>query len=69
MADRTEQPAVTKAEFKTIEFLQEKHQVKDHIFEGVKAANNWKAGKQVTETEFLKECNAFLKAPVLERRK
>lgn len=34
------------------------------VFEGTKAANGWKSGRQVEEKEFKEACEAFRKAPV-----
>lgn len=47
----------------SIESLKQKCGISDAVFEGVKAANGWKAGKQVEESEFRKACEAFRKAP------
>lgn len=30
------------------------------VFEAIKAANRWRAGKQVTEVQYKEACNAFL---------
>lgn len=46
-----------------IEELKQKLGVPDAIFEGVKAANGWKGGKQVGEQAFREACEAFRKAP------
>lgn len=51
------------ASVKEIEKHKEVLGISDAVFEGVKAANGWKSGKQVTEDEFRKACAAFLKAP------
>lgn len=50
--------------FKSIEQLKEEQHVSDAVFEGMKAANGWKAGRQVEETEFCSAVKAFLEAPV-----
>lgn len=50
--------------FKSIEDMKEEQKVSDAVFEGVKAANGWKAGKQVEEATFKKAVDAFLKARV-----
>lgn len=47
----------------SIEGLRQKLGVPDAVFEGTKAANGWKAGKQVEEQEFAQACEAFRKAP------
>lgn len=47
----------------SIEMLKQKHGISDAVFEGAKAANGWKSGKQVDEQEFRKACEAFRKAP------
>ncbi len=50
--------------FKSIEELKEELKVSDAIFEGVKAANRWKAGRQVRMAEFSSAVQEFLAAPV-----
>ncbi len=57
------------AHIKSIEELKADHKVSDVIFEGVKAANDWKAGKQVTDAEFIRACDDFYKAPIDGRKK
>lgn len=49
---------------KEIEELKKELKISDVVFEGMKVANNWKSGKQVTEREFRKACEIFLHAPV-----
>lgn len=58
----------TAAALKGIEQLKADHKVSDAVFEGMKAANGWKTGKQVTEAEFTKACENFCKAPVDGRK-
>lgn len=50
--------------FKSIEQLKEEQKVSDAVFEGIKAANGWKAGRQVEKTEFSSAVKAFLVAPI-----
>lgn len=52
------------ASLRSIEELRQKLDISDAIFEGTKAANGWKNGKQVEEQEFREACEAFRKAPV-----
>lgn len=52
------------ASFMSIEELKRKLGVSDAVFEGTKAANGWKSGRQVDEKEFNEACEAFRKAPV-----
>lgn len=52
----------------TIEELRRKFDVPDAVFEGTKAANGWKGGKQVEEQDFRDACEAFRKAPTDGRR-
>lgn len=52
------------ASLKSIEQLKEEQNVSDAVFEGVKAANGWKAGRQVDENDFSFAVGAFLKAPI-----
>ena len=54
----------TAATLKTIEELKQELGVSDAVFEGVKAANGWKSGRQVEADAFKEACAAFLKAPV-----
>ncbi len=44
---------------KSIEQLKQELGVSDAVFEGTKAANGWKSGKQVEEQEFRTACEAF----------
>lgn len=46
------------------QYLKQKLGVSDAVFEGTKAANGWKSGRQVEEKEFKEACEAFRKAPV-----
>ena len=52
------------ASLKSIEQLKEEKNVSDAVFEGVKAANGWKAGRLVEETEFDLAVEVFLRAPI-----
>jgi len=52
------------ASMKSIEQLKQELGVSDAVFEGTKAANGWKSGRQVEEQEFKEACAAFQKAPV-----
>ena len=56
--------ARTAEPFKSIEELKEELKVSNAIFEGVKAANGWKAGRQVGTAEFEAAVREFLTAPV-----
>lgn len=49
---------------KTIEELKAQHGISDAVFEGVKAAKNWKTGRQVEEAEFSAACDEFRNAPI-----
>lgn len=55
MADRK-----TAACFKSIEELKKEQNVSEAVFEGIKAANGWKAGRQVEQTVFKKAVETFL---------
>ncbi|MBC5745091.1 hypothetical protein FMM74_016315 [Lachnospiraceae bacterium MD308] len=44
---------------KPIEDWKKLHKVRDAVFEGLKAANGWRNGKQVTEKEFKAAHHAF----------
>lgn len=52
------------ASMKSIEQLKQELGVSDAVFEGTKAANGWKSGRQVEKQEFKEACEAFRKAPV-----
>lgn len=56
-------------DYLTIEQWKEKQDTPDAIFEGTKAAEKWKAGKQVTEEEYTSACSSFGNAPVDGRDK
>ena len=58
----------TEKSLKTIEELKSMHDVPDAVFEGVKAANNWKTGRQVTEAEFSIACDRFKNSPIDGRK-
>ncbi len=59
MADtRTAEP------FKSIEVLKKESKISDAVFEGVKAANGWKSGRQVGTAEFMDAVSEFLAASV-----
>ena len=53
-----------KTGFTELEELKEKCNTPDAVFEGVKAANGWKAGKAVTEAEYMAAVKAFNDAPM-----
>lgn len=44
---------------KPIEEWKKEHKVRTAVFEGLKAANGWRNGKQVTEKEFKAAYHAF----------
>lgn len=48
------------ARFKSIEELKTEQGVSDAVFEGVKAANGWKTGRQVELTAFKAAVEGFL---------
>ena len=48
----------------SIDELRKELNLSDAVFEGVKAANNWKSGKQVTKEAFQTACDTFLNSPV-----
>jgi hypothetical protein len=47
-----------------IEELKLQENTPDAVFEGVKAANGWKTGKQVTEKNYKEAVETFNKAPM-----
>lgn len=51
-----------------IEELKIQENTPDAVFEGVKAANGWKTGKQVTEKSYKEAVESFNKAPIDGRR-
>ena len=50
--------------FKSMEDLKKELKVPDAVFEGVKAANGWKPGRQGEEAAFKKAIESFLNARV-----
>ncbi len=50
--------------YKSIETLKNQENTPDSVFEGVKAANGWKTGKQVTEKNYKDAVEQFNKAPM-----
>ena len=54
----------TPPELFNIEELKEKNNTPETIFQGVKAAEDWKTGKAVTEEDYKKALNNFLKSPM-----
>lgn len=53
--------------YQSIEAFADLHQVSLAKLEGMKAAQGWRAGKQVTEQEFFQAFTAFLQAPADNR--
>lgn len=51
-------------ELLSIEELKEKYKTPDKVFNGIKAAENWRAGKAVTEADYQKALDGFMKAPM-----
>lgn len=56
-------------EYFTIEEWKAMQGTPDAVFEGTKAAEKWKTGKQVTEEEYIKACTLFGNAPADGRDK
>ena len=54
----------TAGPFRSIEELREELKISNAVFEGVKAANGWKAGRRVGVSEFSSAVQEFLAAPV-----
>lgn len=54
--------------YAAIEELKAREETPDAVFEGVKAANGWKAGKIVTEKAYKEAVKAFEKAPMDGRK-
>ncbi len=54
----------TAACFKNIEALKKEQNISEAVFEGVKAANKWKAGRQVEEPVFKKAVETFLRGRI-----
>lgn len=48
----------------SIEELKIQENTPDAVFDGVKAANGWKTGKQVTEKAYKEAVESFNKAPM-----
>ena len=54
----------TPPELLSIEELKEKNKTPDRIFEGVKAAENWKPGKAVKQEDYETALKGFLESPM-----
>lgn len=54
--------------YEAIERLKEKSGTSEAVFEGVKAANGWRAGKMLTAEEYQKAVEAFEHAPMDGRK-
>lgn len=52
------------ARYEPIETWKNQDNTPDAVFEGVKAANGWKTGKQVTETAYKEAVEQYNKAPM-----
>jgi len=52
----------------SIEELKKELNISDAVFEGVKAANKWKSGRQVEKDVFQKACDNFRVSPVDGRK-
>jgi len=59
MADKKEVACL-----RSIEDMKDEKKVSDAVFEGVKAANGWKAGKQVEEKAFCRAIDGFLSSRI-----
>lgn len=67
MSETTNDPQVKQKqapEELTIEELAAKNNVPAWVMAGLKTANNWGAGKQISEKEFLAKKDAWLKGPM-----
>lgn len=61
----TNKPAAeTPPELLTIEELKRINKTPDRVFEGMKAAENWKTGKSVTQADYEKALKGFLESPM-----
>ena len=61
----TNKPAAeTPPELLTIEELKRINKTPDRVFEGMKAAENWKTGKSVTQADYVKALKGFLESPI-----
>lgn len=57
-------PADEKGKLLTIEELAAKHGVDAWVMAGLKVANGWGAGKELTEQEFLRAKDKWLSGPM-----
>lgn len=55
--------------YQTIETYRDRKGTSAAVFEGTKAANSWKSGKQVTEEEYDLAVSLYGQAPINGRRK
>lgn len=51
----------------TIEDLQKKYKVPNWVMVGLKVANNWGAGKSLTDADFLAQRDSWLKGPTCKK--
>lgn len=56
--------AETPPELLSIEELKRRNQTPDRAFAGMKAAENWKTGKSVTQADYEKALKGFLESPM-----
>ncbi|NPV89816.1 MAG: hypothetical protein HPY50_03445 [Firmicutes bacterium] len=56
--------AETPPELLSIEELKRRNRTPDRVFEGMKAAENWKTGKSVTQADYEKALKGFLESPM-----
>lgn len=61
---QTEQQPRTPEEFTEVGRLRMKHKIPRAVFAGVCAAQGWRAGKSVTEAEFLGAVKQFTGSPM-----
>lgn len=64
MASKKDEAKTTAAELETIEVLQERLNVKDWIFAGLKRAHRWGAGLRISERDFQRRVDEFAGAPM-----
>jgi|GEM_PF-2181836 hypothetical protein len=48
----------------SIEELKKKYKTSDMVFSGIKALENWRTGKVISEADYQKALDEFMKAPM-----
>ena len=64
MASKIEKSELETQKLSDINDLKVENNTSDSVFEGVKALNNWKKGKKLSQEEYEGAISEFLKKPI-----